>query len=186
MKGTKCTATSSRLIEEDLILVPLTLITVWMKLENSIFYVCLPRNCIRCRNICKTIFYYFCSDSQLHYRRVDNLLCCHLSGGHHWQQSGHVCCLCVQVNYFTLVYCTVLCKTILILRRMQTVTNFYIANLALSDVVLALFRIPFQFRAALMQRWDLPEFMCQFCPFMQTLSVCNNDKLLVLNMIKTR
>ena len=82
--------------------------------------------------------------------------------------------------------CTVLCKTILILRRMQTVTNFYIANLAMSDVVLALFCIPFQFRAALMQRWDLPEFMCQFCPFMQTLSVCNNDKLLVLNMIKTR
>ena len=54
---------------------------------------------------------------------------------------------------------------------MQTVTNYYISALALSDVVLALFCIPFQFRAALMQRWDLPEFMCQFCPFMQTLSV---------------
>ena len=60
---------------------------------------------------------------------------------------------------------------VLVSRRMQTVTNFYIANLALSDVVLALFCIPFQFRAALIQRWDLPEFMCQFCPFMQTLSV---------------
>ena len=54
---------------------------------------------------------------------------------------------------------------------MQTVTNFYISNLALSDVILAVFCIPFQFRAALMQRWDLPEFMCQLCPFMQTLSV---------------
>ena len=54
---------------------------------------------------------------------------------------------------------------------MQTVTNYYISALALSDVVLAMFCIPFQFRAALMQRWDLPEFMCQFCPFMQTLSV---------------
>ena len=60
---------------------------------------------------------------------------------------------------------------VIVSRRMQTVTNFYIANLALSDVVLALFCIPFQFRAALIQRWDLPEFMCQFCPFMQTLSV---------------
>ncbi len=29
----------------------------------------------------------------------------------------------------------------------------------------------FQFYAALLQRWDLPEFMCQFCPFTQTLSV---------------
>ena len=65
------------------------------------------------------------------------------------------------------------------LRRMQTVTNFYIANLALSDVVLALFCIPFQFRAALMQRWDLPEFMCQFCPFMQTLSVWDIGKLII-------
>ena len=54
---------------------------------------------------------------------------------------------------------------------MQTVTNYYISALALSDAVLALFCIPFQFRAALVQRWDLPEFMCQFCPFMQTLSV---------------
>ena len=31
-------------------------------------------------------------------------------------------------------------------RRMQTVTNYYISALALSDVVLALFCIPFQFR----------------------------------------
>ena len=30
---------------------------------------------------------------------------------------------------------------------------------------------PFQFRAALVQRWDLPAFMCQFCPFAQILSV---------------
>ena len=29
----------------------------------------------------------------------------------------------------------------------------------------------FQFRAALVQRWDLPAFMCQFCPFAQILSV---------------
>ena len=28
-----------------------------------------------------------------------------------------------------------------------------------------------QFRAALVQRWDLPAFMCQFCPFAQILSV---------------
>ena len=54
---------------------------------------------------------------------------------------------------------------------LQTVTNFYIANLALSDVILAMFCIPFQFRAALVQRWDLPSFMCQFCPFIQILSV---------------
>ncbi|KZC10314.1 Tachykinin-like peptides receptor 99D [Dufourea novaeangliae] len=56
-------------------------------------------------------------------------------------------------------------------RRMQNVTNFFIANLALADIVIGLFAIPFQFQAALLQRWDLPYFMCAFCPFIQILSV---------------
>ncbi|XP_013781729.2 RYamide receptor-like [Limulus polyphemus] len=55
--------------------------------------------------------------------------------------------------------------------RMQTVTNFFIANLASADIIIGLFSIPFQFQAALLQRWVLPEFMCAFCPFVQTLSV---------------
>ena len=29
----------------------------------------------------------------------------------------------------------------------------------------------FQFQAALLQRWNLPWFMCGFCPFVQALSV---------------
>ncbi|XP_029040209.2 RYamide receptor-like isoform X1 [Osmia bicornis bicornis] len=56
-------------------------------------------------------------------------------------------------------------------RRMQNVTNFFIANLALADIVIGLFTIPFQFQAALLQRWNLPYFMCAFCPFVQVLSV---------------
>jgi leucokinin receptor len=28
-----------------------------------------------------------------------------------------------------------------------------------------------QFQAALLQRWNLPHFMCPFCPFVQVLSV---------------
>ena len=55
--------------------------------------------------------------------------------------------------------------------RMRTVTNFYIANLAFADVTIAMFCIPFQFHAALVQRWDLPEFMCQFCPTVGVFSV---------------
>ena len=55
--------------------------------------------------------------------------------------------------------------------RMRTVTNFYIANLAFADVTIAMFAFPFQFHAALMQRWDLPEFMCKFCPTVGVLSV---------------
>ena len=55
--------------------------------------------------------------------------------------------------------------------RMRTVTNFYIANLAFADVTIAMFATPFQFHAAVMQRWDLPEFMCKFCPTIGILSV---------------
>ena len=60
---------------------------------------------------------------------------------------------------------------VIVSRRMRNVTNFYIANLAFADVTIATFAIPFQFQAALLQRWDLPPFMCQFCPTVQTLSV---------------
>ena len=77
----------------------------------------------------------------------------------------------VLISLIAIVGNSLVMYVVLVSWRMQTVTNFYIANLALSDVVLALFCIPFQFRAALVQRWELPEFMCQFCPFMQTLSV---------------
>ncbi|ODM94327.1 Neuropeptide Y receptor, partial [Orchesella cincta] len=56
-------------------------------------------------------------------------------------------------------------------RRMRTVTNMFIANLALADIIIGLFAIPFQFQAALLQRWNLPDFMCAFCPFVQILSV---------------
>lgn len=56
-------------------------------------------------------------------------------------------------------------------RQMHTVTNLYIANLALADVIIGMFCIPFQFQAALLQRWNLPEFMCAFCPFVQVVSV---------------
>jgi hypothetical protein len=53
-------------------------------------------------------------------------------------------------------------------RRMQrSATNCFIANLAMADIAIGLFSVPFQFQAALLQRWNLPEFMCAFCPFVQ-------------------
>lgn len=56
-------------------------------------------------------------------------------------------------------------------RRMQTVTNIFIANLAVADIIIGMFSIPFQFQAALLQRWVLPYFMCAFCPYVQVVSV---------------
>ena len=56
-------------------------------------------------------------------------------------------------------------------RSMQTVTNFFIANLSGADVVVGVFSIPFQFQAALLQRWDLPEPLCPIAPFVRDVSV---------------
>lgn len=56
-------------------------------------------------------------------------------------------------------------------RRMRTVTNNFIGNLALADIIIGLFAVPLQFQAALLQRWVLPAFLCAFCPFVQVLSV---------------
>ena len=55
--------------------------------------------------------------------------------------------------------------------RMRTVTNIFLANLASADILIGALAIPFQFQAALLQRWVLPEFMCPFCPFIQVISV---------------
>ena len=56
-------------------------------------------------------------------------------------------------------------------RKMQTITNIFIANLALADVIIGMFSTPFQFQPALHQRWDLPEFLCKIAPSFKTLSV---------------
>lgn len=55
--------------------------------------------------------------------------------------------------------------------RLRTVTNIFIANLAIADILIGALAIPFQFVAALLQRWILPHFMCAFCAFVQIVSV---------------
>ncbi|XP_064620046.1 neuromedin-K receptor-like isoform X2 [Lineus longissimus] len=56
-------------------------------------------------------------------------------------------------------------------RRMQTVTNLFIANMACADVFIGIISIPFQFHAALLQKWVLAAFMCPLAPFVQVLTV---------------
>lgn len=56
-------------------------------------------------------------------------------------------------------------------RHMQTVTNFFIANLSIADELIGIFSIPFQFQAALLQHWNLPVSLCSLAPFVKELSV---------------
>ena len=71
----------------------------------------------------------------------------------------------------------VVCKN----KGMQTVTNFFIANLSVADVMIGIFSTPFQFQAALLQRWDLPAFLCLVAPFVKELTV--NVSIVTLTVI---
>ena len=62
---------------------------------------------------------------------------------------------------FVAVTGNILVIYVIIFKRVRTVTNMYIANLALADVIIGLFAIPFQFQAILLQRWTLPAFLCK-------------------------
>lgn len=82
----------------------------------------------------------------------------------------------LSLLYGSISVVTVLGNVLVILvivknRRMQTVTNFFIANLSVADVMIGLLSTPFQFQAALLQRWDLPSILCPVAPFVKELSV---------------
>ena len=50
---------------------------------------------------------------------------------------------------------------VVIFKRLRTVTNMYLANLALADITIGMFAIPFQFQAIILQKWTLPQFLCK-------------------------
>ncbi|CAF4939072.1 unnamed protein product, partial [Rotaria socialis] len=61
-------------------------------------------------------------------------------------------------------------------RRMHSVTNYFICNLALADCLVACFA----FQAAALQKWLLPHFLCKLAPLVQVLSVDVSIYTLVL------
>lgn len=73
--------------------------------------------------------------------------------------------VCAVVGNLVIVW--ILCRS----SKMKNVTNYFIANLSIADILVGAFAIPFQFQAAMLQRWDLPSFMCRFCPTVNIISV---------------
>ena len=92
----------------------------------------------------------------------------------------------LSLLYGSISFVTVIGNALVILviaknRQMRTVTNFFIANLSVADVIIGIFGIPFQFQAALLQRWDLPDFLCPVAPFIKDLTV--NVSIITLTVI---
>ncbi|KAI1294224.1 putative G-protein coupled receptor 83 [Halotydeus destructor] len=56
-------------------------------------------------------------------------------------------------------------------RRMRTTVNIFIGNLALSDLLMTVFNIPFTSARFFMDNWIFGQFLCQVVPFVQATSV---------------
>ncbi|KAK9507458.1 hypothetical protein O3M35_007310 [Rhynocoris fuscipes] len=55
--------------------------------------------------------------------------------------------------------------------RMRTVTNYFIGNLAVGDIMMALFCVPFSCVPSLLQHWPFGLHMCRLVSYTQVVSV---------------
>ena len=85
------------------------------------------------------------------------------------------------ISAVSIVGNVVVIVAIILDRRLQTVTNFFIGNLSLADILIGVFSIPFQFQAALLQTWNLPHFLCPVAPFFKEMTV--NVSIFTLTVI---
>ncbi|CAF1060662.1 unnamed protein product [Brachionus calyciflorus] len=61
--------------------------------------------------------------------------------------------------------------TVLVNKHMRTSNNLFILNLAISDLTLCVFSIPFNVYKTLRHTWEFGEFLCKFAPFFQATNV---------------
>lgn len=61
--------------------------------------------------------------------------------------------------------------TVLLNKHMRTSNNLFILNLAISDLTLCVFSIPFNVYKTLRHTWEFGEFLCKFAPFFQATNV---------------
>ena len=67
---------------------------------------------------------------------------------------------------------TIVCYLVYAYKRMHTVPNYFIVNLACSDIIMALFCIPFTFVANLiLNYWPFGEAMCPIVLYIQVVGV---------------
>lgn len=66
----------------------------------------------------------------------------------------------------------IVCFIIMAYQRMRTVTNYFIFNLAVSDILMTVICIPFSFvYTALLEYWPFGAFLCPTVSYVQSSSV---------------
>jgi hypothetical protein len=93
----------------------------------------------------------------------------------YWRQKmikNSIIIICYSIIFIISLFgnCLV-CHVILSTRQMRTVTNFYIANLTISDIMMTLVNIPFNVMRFLLDDWPFGELLCKCVPFIQAASV---------------
>ncbi|XP_075742153.1 cholecystokinin receptor type A-like [Rhipicephalus microplus] len=69
--------------------------------------------------------------------------------------------------------------TLAVNQRMRTVTNLFLLNLAVSDLLLGVFCMPFTLAGVLLREFVFGQLLCNLIPYLQAVSVCVSDWTLV-------
>lgn len=75
----------------------------------------------------------------------------------------------VVVNVLAIVGNVLVIIIVLKFKNMRTTTNFYLVNLAISDLLVGLMPIWVHIVASLNEFWVFGSFMCKFNPFLQSM-----------------
>lgn len=77
-----------------------------------------------------------------------------------------------SIFVFALLGNGVVCYIVYATPRMKTVTNFFIVNLAVGDILMSLFCVPFSFfPSLLLQYWPFGSLLCYLVNYSQAISV---------------
>ncbi|KAH6936745.1 hypothetical protein HPB50_021286 [Hyalomma asiaticum] len=81
--------------------------------------------------------------------------------------------LIVRVVLYAIIFVFAVVGNVLVLvtlvqnKRMRTVTNVFLVNLAVSDLLLGVFCMPFTLIGSLLRNFVFGELMCKFIPYLQ-------------------
>ncbi|XP_022248962.1 prolactin-releasing peptide receptor-like [Limulus polyphemus] len=80
---------------------------------------------------------------------------------------------CLYIIIFVLGICgnVLVCYVVFRNKSMQTVTNYFITNLALSDILLCTFAVPFPPLYIFLRKWVFGRVLCHLVPYAQGVSV---------------